>query len=710
MNTRNFVSLGLLAGFLMATPANLVFAQDKEAPKTDETKKADEAKKDAAKAADTAKKDAAKAADTAKKEEPKAEEPKAKPKKRRRRPRPRPKPKPKPEPKPEAKPEAKPEGGDNVKVEEKKPGGTVAPAASGKLAVEADVQKTYQPLGYVGPYSKLRPDPKVDAVPIPNRWLLPFPRWERYAEFRKEESATGWTYDYPYSRGGILDPYQQNILKGDYPIVGDDIFFVMTLISDTILEQRTAPTPRGIASRDDFGEEFFGEPRQNFIAQTVIASFELFKGDTAFRPRDWEVRFTPAFNLNYLELQEFNGVNIDVRDERTRLDYHVGIQELFYEYHVMDVSENYDFFSFRFGIQGFVSDFRGFLYSENQPGVRLSGNYFSNRLAYNVAFFYFLEKDTNSGLNELKDRRQQVFIANVIWQDAFKEFLDEDLGEGFTLLLSYHYNRDAGDQQFDENGFNVRPGRFGRPFGTGPAEEHTVRVHYLGLAGEGHIGRFNLTFEYFFAFGKDTFNPIAGRPVNISAQFFMAEPSVDFDWLRVKGNFLYAQGDPDPESSRATGFDTIVDNPNFAGSEDSFYQRQSVILPQTTTILLQRFSFFNSLRTGKNEGQANFVNPGLILMGGGLDARVSPTIRAEFNINYLLFDRPESTELLVFQREVDRTLGVDYNLGIQYRPLLTDNVIINIGAALFQPLNGFQDLYESKNTLYQGFIELVLVY
>lgn len=440
-------------------------------------------------------------------------------------------------------------------------------------------------------------------------------------------------------------------------------------------------------------------------------------GTRPFKPRDFEIRATLAYNINVLHLQEFNGVNIDVRDERDRLDSHLGVQELFYEYHIGDLTEEYDFWSVRLGIQGFVSDFRGFLFSDNQPGVRFSGTYFANRLQWNLAGFYFLEKDTNSGLNELprdigggSDRRQQVVVANVIWQDAFKEFLDEELGEGFTLLLSYHFNRDAGGPHFDQNGFNVRPGRFGRLNGAGPTNSHTINAHYLGLAGEGHIGRFNLTFEYFYAFGRDSFNPIAGRSVDISAHMFMAEPSVDFDWLRVKGNFLYQSGDPDPESGKATGFDTIVDNPNFAGSEDSFYQRQSIVLPQTTVLLLNRFSFFNSLRTGKNEGQANFVNPGLILMGGGLDMNITPRLRVEFNANYLLFDRPETTELLVFQRQVARDLGVDYNLGVQYRPLLTDNVIINFGAALFKPLEGFGDLYESRSPLYSCFAELVLVY
>lgn len=597
-------------------------------------------------------------------------------------------------------------------------GADAAPAASGggdaEVMSHGAGRPGWSPTGYVGPYAPLEADPKADAVKRKNRWLVPFPTWNRYSAFRGEPDATGWTYEYPFTRGQILDPYQQNILKGDYPVFGDEYFFVLTAISDTIFETRSAPTPRGIPSRNATAEEFFGNRddfRQDFFAQTFLVSFELFKGDTAFKPRDWEIRFTPVLNINYLHLQEFNNVNIDVRDERDRLDSHVGIQELFFDYHLGDVSPKYDFITLRAGIQGFVSDFRGFLYSEQQPGVRLTGTYFSNRLQWNLSWWHFLEKDTNSGLNKLEDRRQDVFIANLIFQDAFKELLDEDLGESFTLLLSYHMNYDHGDTHTDDNGFIVRPGRFGRSSGAGPAEQHDIYAHYLGIAGEGHIGRFNLTFEYFYVFGRDTNNPIAGRPVDISAHFLMVEPSVDFDWVRLKGNFMYASGDPDPESSKATGFDTIVDNPNFAGSEDSFFQRQSLVLPQTTVLLNQRFSLLPSLRTAKNEGQANFVNPGLILVGGGIDMNISPKLRAEFNVNYLQFDRPESMELLVFQREVDEDFGWDFNLGVQYRPLTTDNVIINGGAALFMGEEGFKDLYDvDTNWLNSYFVELVLVY
>ena len=55
----------------------------------------------------------------------------------------------------------------------------------------------------------------------------------------------------------------------------------------------------------------------------------------------------------------------------------------------------------RVGIQPFQSDFRGFLFNDQQLGVRLFGNRDNNRFQYNLAAFWRLEKDTNCGLNDI---------------------------------------------------------------------------------------------------------------------------------------------------------------------------------------------------------------------------------------------------------------------------------------------------------------------
>ncbi len=44
-----------------------------------------------------------------------------------------------------------------------------------------------------------------------------------------------------------------------------------------------------------------------------------------------------------------------------------------------------------------------------------------------------------------------------------------------------------------------------------------------------------------------------------------------------------------------------------------------------------------SLRSSKDEGQSNFVNPGLELIGVGADFDLTPHVRAIGNVSYLRF-------------------------------------------------------------------------
>lgn len=73
---------------------------------------------------------------------------------------------------------------------------------------------------------------------------------------------------------------------------------------------------------------------------------------------------------------------VDNRD-----DHFFGFDQLFTEVHSTNLSERYDFLSSRVGIQKFRSDFRGFIFSDEAPGVRLFGNYDNNKWQYNVAWF-----------------------------------------------------------------------------------------------------------------------------------------------------------------------------------------------------------------------------------------------------------------------------------------------------------------------------------
>src|SRR5271155_1331182 len=112
-------------------------------------------------------------------------------------------------------------------------------------------------------------------------------------------------------------------------------------------------------------------------------------------------------------------------------------------------------------------------------------------------------------------RNQQVVIANAYRQDF--------LFQGYTAQLSVHYNKDDASLHYDDNGFLVRPADIGAE------REHSVRAAYLGWAGSGHFGRWNVNHAFYQARGEDDFNPIAGRPVTIDAQMAAVEISWDRD-------------------------------------------------------------------------------------------------------------------------------------------------------------------------------------
>lgn len=539
------------------------------------------------------------------------------------------------------------------------------------------------------PAAPPQPLPSPDQVfhPEPDRWLITMPDWDRY--------GTGG--EHPYVKGRWWDPFDQNKLKGDVPIFGQRTFFILTGLSDTFFDGRRLPVPSDVSTARPGSSDFFGKGEQAFLDQVFLFSFDLFHGDASFRPVDWRIRVTPVVSLNYLDVRELGIVNIDVRGGTTRLDSHFGLQEAFAEVKLHDLSPNYDFISIRAGIQGFNSDFRGFIFVEEQPGVRLFGNLKSNVYQYNLAYFNFLEKNTNSGLNSFALRDQQVVIANVYRQDFFFK--------GYTAQFSFHYNKDDATIHFDDNGFLVRPAPIGDVVSNNMVRPHSIRAAYLGWTGDGHIGPVNLTHAFYQVLGDDSFNGIAGRRVTINAQMAALELSVDKDWARFKSSIFYASGSADPRGGRARGFDAIQDFPEFAGGIFSLWNREGMRLTGSGVTLTPPNSLLPSLRSNKDEGQANFVNPGIFLANAGANFDLTPKLRSFVNVNYLRFERTEPLELLLFQSPIRHTIGVDSSIGLRYRPPLTENISITGGASALVPGQGFRDIYGSR-TLFSLFTDI----
>jgi hypothetical protein len=552
------------------------------------------------------------------------------------------------------------------------------------------------PLGFTG-RSSIAPSAEQessDAVPTEDRWRIGFPAWDRYGR------GHPFGEDYPYVQGNWWDPYNQNVLKGDYPIIGQHTFLRLAAVSDTILEARETPigtTPFESTERP-FEEEFFGRPIQRNLVQNFILTFDLFHGDTSFKPVDWRIVLSPVFNINYLDVEELAVVNPDVRKGSERGRTFTALQEYFVETKLADLSPDYDFVSLRIGSQPFVSDFRGFIFADVNRGIRLFGTRLANRDQFNLVYFYQAEKDTNSELNTFRDRHQEIAIFNYYRQDF--------IWPGYTAQFSIHYNHDKPSFEFDRNNFLVRPDP------VGVFQPHNLNVFYVGWAGDGHINRFNVNHAFYWAFGRDSQNPLANCPQDINAQMAALEVSYDRDWARFRASFLWASGDDNPNNSHATGFDSILQNPNFAGGQFSFWQRQAIRLFGVN--LVNRESLLPDLRSSKIQGQSNFVNPGLFLLNLGADFDLTPKLRMINNVNFLWFEETQVLETFVFQSDINQSIGTDISTGFEYRPFLNNNTIMLFGASVLIPGGGFRDLYRQLDdgvpTLAAGFMRLILTY
>ena len=561
------------------------------------------------------------------------------------------------------------------------------------------VPETDPPRGFTGPSGIIPTEQQENShfVPVPDRWRLGYPRVDRYG------LSYPYTVDYIGTEGHWWDPYNQNVLKGDFPIIGQHTFMNITATSQTLFDYRQTPigtTPFESTSSAP-QEEFFGDPNQFAINQNFFLRMDLNHGNTtAFKPLDWQIRLAPAFNFNELNVKELAVVNPDVREGRRRFrDHSILLQEYFGEVKLADLSPDYDFISARAGNQLFNSDFRGFLFFDTNRAVRLFGSKYSNRHQFNVLFYDMVEKDTNSGLNTYEDRHQNILIANYYVQDF--------IFPGYTAQASFHMNNDQPSTQFDRNNFLVRPDP------VGIFQEHRVEAYYFGFAGDGHMGRFNVSNAFYWVTGRDGKNPIGGQELDINATMAAIELSYDRDWARFRASFFYSSGDGNANDQDAEGFDTIMDNPVFAGGEFSYWQRQAIQLFGVQ--LVNNRSLVPNLRSSKTQGQSNFTNPGLLLFNVGLDMDLTPKLRTIMNANYLMFDETEVLSTYTFQSDIDPEIGLDLSVGFEWRPFHNDNAIILFGVSALIPDEGFKDLYSTYGdndveTMFASFFEAILTY
>ncbi|HYG49140.1 MAG TPA: hypothetical protein VD846_14510 [Allosphingosinicella sp.] len=552
------------------------------------------------------------------------------------------------------------------------------------------------PVSQVNPDAVRAPPPEAfptDQIPVPDRWRL----IETLGVVKER-----W-----------FDPYNQNTLKGDRPLCiptpeeqakrreegrpkcrtprflgldEDEWFFVVNAISDTVVEPRTFPIPVGVQTTAEPGSnDVFGRNDSLVLSQSFIAGVALVKGSTAYMPPHVEYRLTLALNVNYVDVAERRVLFVEPSKGTSRLDYALGVQELFVDYHLRNVSDRYDFDSVRVGIQPFQLDFRGFLFNDQQLGIRLFGNRDNNRFQYNLMAIWRLEKDTNSGLNNVLQapRKDWILAANLYRQDF------PFVGLTSQASLTVNVNRERGDIEVDDNGFPVRPALIGN------LRARNYEVAYLGYSADGRIGRINLSASAYGALGWDRNNIFTGETGKIRSFFLAAEPSYDLNWMRFRGAFLFASGDGEPFDDKEGGFDAIFENPIFAGADTSYWIRQSIPFAGggRAVSVNGRNGILNSLRSSKEQGQSNFNNPGTILLGAGADFDLTPEVRVSGNVNHLWFHKTAVLQALRGEGSIPREIGWDVSAAAIWRPELTQNIVFRASAAMLQPGAGFRDLF-----------------
>ena len=280
------------------------------------------------------------------------------------------------------------------------------------------------------------------------------------------------------------------------------------------------------------------------------------------------------------------------------------------------------------------------------------------------AWFRRLEKDTNSGLNDIGQRLRATTssLFNLYRQDSLGARLHLAGRSCSTTATAKATVADF----YNDNGFLERPA----VFGTG--RPHNYDVTYLGYNGDGHIGRWNLTASAYYAVGTDDRGHDLRPTEDIGALFGAVEVSRDFDWVRLRASGLYASGDKDPYDGKAQGFDAVLENPQFAGADTSYWIRQAVpLIGGGGVALSMRNGVLPSLRSSREFGQSNFTNPGLHLArrGRGLRRQAGPAPDQQRQLPRVRQPvvargaaQPAASQL--------QRIGVDASIGVQYRPLL----------------------------------------
>jgi hypothetical protein len=220
-------------------------------------------------------------------------------------------------------------------------------------------------------------------------------------------------------------------------------------------------------------------------------------------------------------------------------------------------------------------------------------------------------------------------------------------------------------------------------------------VAYVGVSGDGHIGRWNSTASVYAALGHDERNPLAQRRSRSAPGFAAAEGLARLQLGALRLSALLQSADRDPFDGKADG---IRRDPR----EPAVRRRRHELLGppgraargrgRRRALGPQRRAREPALVEGPGAGELR--EPGLALLGIGADADVLPQLRVIGNLNYLSFLEHTVLGVLRNQAPPAKSIGWDVSAAVQWRPFMTQNIVVNASAAALLPGKGLKQLYD----------------
>ncbi|WP_161939933.1 hypothetical protein [Dissulfuribacter thermophilus] len=238
-----------------------------------------------------------------------------------------------------------------------------------------------------------------------------------------------------------------------------------------------------------------------------------------------------------------------------------------------------------------------------------------------------------------------------------------------------------------------------------------VDHHFVGLQGNGKVGIAKVMLEAAYGFGD--YDTAAGQNYDLGSWAFFGDVAFDLhDQVGIKKfevhvGGIYAQGDDDWSDNDLTGWTPATGITRFT---PAFGTEQSISFDGDNMFGQILYSIFpayygSGLIGGGINGKAQFDNPGLIMIGGGVKAAWDKW-SYKGNVMAMWFEEAQAVENYYALKgvagniNIDEFMGIEWNNEIAYK--LYKNVTIKGGAAFLFPGAGAKDIAQALKAFVQG--------